>query len=197
MKRSVIFMPWYKKYLENIWNIPNVLTILRLLLIPVYVMLFVQNQMIAAMCVFIFASLTDLLDGYLARKYNQITAFGKLMDPLADKVMVITVMVTQVAAGRLPLAVLMVVAGKELFLIIGGWLLIKYRDIVVFASPIGKVAQTFFCIGLALTFLQEQLKAISFPLDIICIGVAVFLTFAALIHYIMGAARQLKEGKKK
>lgn len=190
-------MPWYKKYLENIWNVPNVLTMLRLLLIPVYVALFYRGHMIAAMIVFVAASLTDLLDGYLARKYNQITAFGKLMDPFADKVMVITVMLTQVLKGRAPWTALSVVAVKELIMVLGGWILVKYKDIVVYASPIGKVAQFTFCVGLALTFLHDRFPKdwVIYP-DRAVIWLAVAMTLAALLHYAAGVYQTLVKGKK-
>ncbi|MGN0764705.1 MAG: CDP-alcohol phosphatidyltransferase family protein, partial [Aristaeellaceae bacterium] len=72
-----------RKYTENIWNVPNVLTMLRLALIPVFVAVFAAGHDKLALLTFVIASLTDLLDGYLARKNHQITAFGKLMDPLA------------------------------------------------------------------------------------------------------------------
>ena len=81
------------KLFSNVWTIPNVLTILRIILIPVFVVLFFKGQKMAALAVFCAASLTDMLDGYLARKLNQITDFGKLFDPLADKLMVLTAMV--------------------------------------------------------------------------------------------------------
>ena len=77
-----------RKLFTNVWNIPNALTMLRLVLIPVFVYLFWKVDRKAALVVFLVASLTDMLDGMLARKLNQITDFGKLFDPLADKVMV-------------------------------------------------------------------------------------------------------------
>lgn len=188
-------MPWYKKYLENIWNVPNVLTMLRLILIPVYAVLFYRGRMIAAMCVFVVACLTDLLDGYLARKHNQITAFGKLVDPLADKLMVVTVMLTNVIAGRLPLLPLIILVCKELYMIWGGWRLIREKDIVVYASPIGKIAQFTFCIGLALTFLHEQFASLAVKPDIVIIWIATGLTLIACLHYTIKIMQQLKKAK--
>ena len=91
-----------QKLFSNVWTIPNVLTIIRIILIPVFVVLFFKGYKIAALCVFCAASLTDMLDGYLARKLNQITDFGKLFDPLADKVMVVTAMVCQALIGVFP-----------------------------------------------------------------------------------------------
>jgi len=188
-------MPWYDKYLHNVWNIPNILTIARLLSVPVYVILYYNGYIIASLCVFILASLTDLMDGYIARKYNLITAFGKLMDPLADKVMVLTVMLTRVVSGRIPLFAFCVVMGKELFMIWGGWALVKRKDIVVYASPIGKIAQFIFCAGLALSFFDTAYSKLGFDPDLILIYTAVALTFAALIHYTSSALKQVKNRK--
>ena len=75
-----------------ILNLPNILTILRMCLIPVFAVLYYNNMQPAALLVYLIAGATDILDGYLARKWNQITSFGKLMDPLADKFMVIGAM---------------------------------------------------------------------------------------------------------
>jgi CDP-diacylglycerol--glycerol-3-phosphate 3-phosphatidyltransferase len=188
-------MPWYKKYLENIWNLPNVLTMLRLLSIPVYVFLFYKGFMLSAMCVFIAACLTDWFDGYLARKNNQITAFGKLMDPLADKLMVVTVMLTNVLAHRLPLLPLIILVCKELYMILGSWALIKYKDIVVYASPIGKVAQFAFCIGLSLTFLHKYFVDLKIKPDALVIWIAMVLALIACLHYTIAIVRQLKKKK--
>ncbi|NCB35952.1 MAG: CDP-alcohol phosphatidyltransferase family protein, partial [Clostridia bacterium] len=79
------------------WNAPNILTMLRLLLIPIYwVLMMVRDNETAALIVFVTASITDLLDGYIARHFNQVTDWGKLFDPLADKLMVVSVMMTLV-----------------------------------------------------------------------------------------------------
>ena len=74
----------------SILNLPNALTLLRLLLIPVFVVLMANNRMMPALGVFVFASLTDILDGWIARRYQLVTDFGKLADPLADKLMVLS-----------------------------------------------------------------------------------------------------------
>ena len=83
-----------KELIRKNLNVPNVLTMIRLLLVPVYVALFVSGQKYAALVTFLAASLTDLLDGRIARKYNLITDFGKLVDPFADKVMVLTALLS-------------------------------------------------------------------------------------------------------
>ena len=81
-----------KEILKKNLNVPNVLSLIRLLLVPVYLILFVRGQKTAALVVFAAACFTDLLDGRIARKYNLITDLGKLLDPVADKVMILTAM---------------------------------------------------------------------------------------------------------
>ena len=73
-------------------NIPNLLTIVRMVLIPVFAGLYAAGRPVAALCVYVAACITDAVDGYLARRWNEVTAFGKLMDPLADKLLQLTMM---------------------------------------------------------------------------------------------------------
>ena len=103
-----------RKLFTNVWTIPNVLTMIRLLLIPVFVILYMNGHPKGALAVFAVASLTDLLDGFLARKLNQISNFGKLFDPLADKLMVLTALICQGVGGVIPWAAILIIAGKEL-----------------------------------------------------------------------------------
>ena len=116
-------------YFVDIWNVPNVLTMLRLVLIPVFVALYCTGHEKWALITFLVASFTDFLDGYLARKHNQITAFGKLMDPLADKVMVVTALLCQTLSGIVPWAAFVIVMLKELMMVLGGAFMLK-RDVV-------------------------------------------------------------------
>ena len=97
-------------------NTANKLTLLRVILIPVYLVIwhldFAYNN-IVALAIFIIASVTDFIDGYVARHYNQVTDFGKFMDPLADKVLVITSMIYFCAMGRFPAWALVIVMARE------------------------------------------------------------------------------------
>ncbi|NLD02676.1 MAG: CDP-alcohol phosphatidyltransferase family protein, partial [Clostridiales bacterium] len=103
---------------QNIWNAPNILTMLRLLLIPIYwVLMMVRDNETAALIVFVTASITDLLDGYIARHFNQVTDWGKLFDPLADKLMVVSVMMTLVLKGAVPLIILIIIGIKEIIMV--------------------------------------------------------------------------------
>lgn len=97
-------------------NTANKLTMLRVILIPVYLILWHLDfayHNIAALVVFLIASVTDFIDGYIARHYNQVTDFGKFMDPLADKVLVLTAMICFCAMGRFPAWALVIVMARE------------------------------------------------------------------------------------
>lgn len=133
-------------------NTANKLTMLRVILIPVYMVLwhldFSWNHY-AALAVFIIASLTDLLDGYIARHYNQVTDFGKFMDPLADKVLVLTAMIYFCAMGRFPAWALVIVIFRE-FAVSGMRLIAVEGGRVIAAGWSGKVktASTMVCLCL-------------------------------------------------
>ena len=152
------------KYLKDIWNLPNILTMLRLVLIPVFAGLFLAGYEKWALAVFIIASITDYLDGYLARKNNQITAFGKLMDPLADKLMVCTALLGQGLSGVFPWPAILIVMTKEVVMIIGGIYMLQ-NGIVVYSNILGKAAQFSFIAALILSFWHKEFVAASLPLD--------------------------------
>ncbi len=131
-------------------NTANKLTLLRVVMIPVYLVLwhldFYGNNY-AALAVFVAASLTDLLDGYIARHYDQVTDFGKFMDPLADKVLVLTAMICFCAMGRMPAWAVVIVIFRE-FAVSGLRLVAVEGGRVIAAGWSGKVktASTMVCL---------------------------------------------------
>ncbi len=184
-----------RKLFSNVWTIPNVLTIIRMLLIPVFAVLFFRGEKIAALCVFCAASLTDMLDGYLARKLNQITDFGKLFDPLADKLMVLTAMVCQTFWGPLPLVAVIIVAAKELMMVLGGVFMLS-RNVVVYSNYFGKAAQVGFIASLILSFFHDRFLEGNVILwgmtpDILLLWVTVALAVIAMAVYTAGAVKTL------
>lgn len=181
-----------RKYFVGIWNVPNVLTMLRLALIPVFLILYCQGLEKWALVVFLVASFTDFLDGYIARKTNTVTDFGKLMDPLADKVMVLTAILCQTITGVFPWVACLIVLCKELLMILGGAFMLK-RDIVVYANMLGKAAQVAFIAALVLSFWHGEFQAMALPMDTWVLWIAVALALAAMVDYALGAYRQLKK----
>ena len=119
-----------------------------------------QERVIAELAKIGFASITDYLDGYLARKNNQITAFGKLMDPLADKLMVCTALLGQGLSGVFPWPAILIVMTKEVVMIIGGIYMLQ-NGIVVYSNILGKAAQFSFIAALILSFWHKEFVAAS------------------------------------
>jgi cardiolipin synthase (CMP-forming) len=128
---------------EVFMNIPNLITMVRFLLIPVFVYFFFSENQYSieiAVAVFILSGITDTLDGYIARRYNQITKLGIVLDPLADKIMLITVLASVTISNNIPIWIIAVVAIKEILMIAGAISLYNERDIVIPANIFGKIS---------------------------------------------------------
>lgn len=123
------------------------ITLLRVALIPVFLVLAYTDHRIIATAVFIIASLSDLLDGYIARRYNQVSNFGKFMDPLADKILVLAAMCFLVEKGQMPGWVMAIVLFRE-FAVSGLRLVAAERQRVIAAAWSGKVKTTCTMVGL-------------------------------------------------
>ena len=154
-----------------------------------------RGRYYAALAVYIVASLTDLADGYIARKYNQITDFGKLLDPLADKLMVLSVMLSLVLKGILPALPLIIIAVKEGLMVLGGGFMLK-KGVVVYAQKIGKYAQLLVVSSLILSFFHEFFTRVGVPVHLILLWMAVALTLCALVFYATDCVKQLKGRKR-
>lgn len=136
-------------------NTANKLTLLRVGMIPLFLAVLYwgfPGSNYAALVIFILASLTDFADGYIARHYNQVTDFGKFMDPLADKVLVVTAMLWFVECGRMPAWAVAVVVFRE-FAVSGMRLVAAERGRVIAAGWSGKVKTASTMVGLCLMFL--------------------------------------------
>ena len=166
-------------------NTPNKLTILRVIMIPFFVFFMLADMGNAgkytALVLFIAASLTDTLDGYLARKYNQVTNFGKFMDPLADKLLVCSALICLMDVGKLPSWAVIVIISRE-FIISGFRLVASDNGIVIAASWWGKsktISQMVMIILMIADF-----GGVFGTLETILLYVAVILTVVSMIDYI-------------
>lgn len=182
------------KYFTDVWNVPNVLTMLRMVLIPVFAVVYAAGHTKWALVIFLAASLTDLLDGYIARKHQLITNFGKLMDPLADKLMVCTALICQGVKGIIPWAAIIIVIVKELLMVLGGAFMLK-NDVVVYSNMLGKTAMCAFVAALVLSFFHAEFTALGVQVDIIILNIAVVLTILAMLNYAYQAFKTLKARK--
>lgn len=161
-------------------NLANKLTMLRVLMIPVYLVMWSLNTPwsgYAALGVFVLASLTDLLDGHIARSRNLVTDFGKFMDPLADKVLVMTAMVCFCAGGRFPAWALVIVIFRE-FAVSGLRLIAVEGGRVIAAGWSGKVKTASTMIGLCVMHLNVPTMV-----DQLCIWVIVLTTVYSGVEY--------------
>ena len=169
--------------------VPNALTVLRFLLIPIIVIACVQGQYILAIAVLSISGLTDILDGTIARKYNYITDFGKLMDPLADKATQISLLTTLFIKGAIPIRILAIVVLKE-FCMVSGASFLYGKELVVSSKWYGKLATVLFYVAMVISLFLEQIgnttnniiKAIGIA-DTIIYYLAVITTIASLIMY--------------
>ena len=178
-------------------NAPNVLTLLRLALVPVAAILVYFDFMIPALAVYLTACGTDLLDGYIARKHNLITDAGILLDPLADKLMAIFTVMAFTVTGVLPWPILAVMLIKE-GLMIGGGIFLYAKGFVAPANRFGKVAAFTLNTSIAFTFLHHvvQPKPDMIPWHVYFIWLALALMVAALFQYAyFNMYRQMKEKK--
>ena len=177
-------------------NLPNKLTTLRVIMIPFFVFFLLwQNgenrtfRMIA-LALFIIASLTDLLDGKIARKYNLVTNFGKFMDPLADKLLVCSALICLIELNALPAWMVIIIISRE-FIISGFRLIASDNGVVIAASYWGKFKTTFQMVSVVLLILD--IPALAF-VPTICVWIALLLTIVSLVDYIYKNHKILTEG---
>lgn len=193
------------------WNtIPNWLCFLRIALIPVFTAMFIKGMYIPAFITMIVAAVTDLLDGKIARKFNMVSNLGKILDPIADKlsqIAIVIILIVKFWDGYLKY-ILMLFIVKELIMVIGGGLLLAKGMRPVAAEIWGKVATTVFYIfmiviiaiggeGSAL-YNVEFFKPIILPEWLITamVVISAALAFVSLFGYAPGFIRQIKENKQ-
>ncbi len=121
-------------------NIANLLTTIRFFLVPIVGWLLYNNQNIWAIVVLVLSGLTDIFDGFFARKFNTVTSWGKLADPLADKLMQIMVLVMLFIKDKISIVIVIILILKEIFMVIGSYFLYKEDNVVVSANWYGKIA---------------------------------------------------------
>ena len=176
-------------------NLPNKLTMLRMIMVPFFVLLMLlpggqAARNIAAGIVFIVASLTDTLDGYIARKYNLVTVFGKFMDPLADKLLVCSALICLVQLGRIAAWIVIIIIGRE-FIISGFRLVAAQKGVVIAAGWWGKAktAVTMVTIILLVFDFPDPVKTIAQVL----VWVSLILTVISLADYLWNNRQVLSE----
>ena len=167
-------------------NIPNVLTFIRLLLVPLFAYCMYREQYFIAGIIFLTAGATDILDGYIARKLHQVTSWGKIADPLSDKLMQATALVLLTFNHLIPLFVVVIVIAKEVFMGLGAFVVYRKSNIVVSSSIYGKVATVAFYIAIIFILIFKMLDYNNMSTHIIVsllLSIAVSSTLTAVIMY--------------
>lgn len=162
-------------------HIPNILTIIRFLLIPFIIYFLMKENFVVAIIFLVVSGATDVLDGTIARKYNFITDFGKLMDPLADKATQVATLVALVLKSLIPFWILAIVVIKE-FAMVAGASFLYGKELVVYSRWYGKLSTVLFYIAIFSSMLIRQFN-LPYNFDLYLYYVAVIATLFSLGAY--------------
>lgn len=176
-------------------NLANKITFFRVLLVPLFMFVLysdVNNSTYYAAAIFIFASLTDTLDGYIARSRNLVTNLGKFIDPLADKILVSAALISLVEIGKVPAWVVVVIIARE-FTITGFRVIAASEGVTIAASSLGKIKTITQLIAIiALLMNNYPFDKAGIPFDIIMLYVSLFFTVLSGLDYIYKNRHTLK-----
>ena len=176
-------------------NLPNKLTIARVIMIPFFLVFlmtdFFEAARYVALAIFIIASLTDMLDGKIARKYNLVTNFGKFMDPLADKLLVCSAMIAFTGMGIMPAWIVIIIIARE-FIISGFRLIAAEKNVVIAAGMSGKIKTTVQMIMCCLLIARLPFNFMRYD-EQVFIYAALVLTVYSLIVYLVQNKDVLKD----
>ncbi|MGC8938547.1 MAG: CDP-diacylglycerol--glycerol-3-phosphate 3-phosphatidyltransferase [Thermodesulfovibrio sp.] len=175
----------------QIFNLPTTLTIIRILIIPIFIIETPTNPQLGAVLFFI-ASLTDFLDGYLARKFRQITKLGIILDPIADKLLVISALIILVDIARVPAWIATVIVLRE-FTITTMRFYALSRGVVIPAETAGKAKTVLQMISILLLLIAEEIYGVDlYDIGLILIYIATFVAVFSGIKYIFHFWRSIK-----
>ncbi len=200
---------------KEICTIPNLLTLIRILLVPVYMTLLIIGSgnvgdyqynigmVHGALLIMVLASVTDVFDGMIARKFNQGSYVGQLIDPVADKCMHIGALIALTVAGYIHWLFVVLLAVREFMMVLVGSFILNKVNIK--ADMLGKVASCVISIGVILSFFHPQIVSLcnfsgafeNWGFDWFVIVIGLVLNWSAAIHYAINSFKQLKEGKEK
>ncbi len=174
-------------------NIPNQLTMARIVLIPIFIIVYLLGYNVWATVIFIVAAATDALDGYLARKWKLVSNFGKIMDPLADKLLVMAALVCMVELGVVAGWMVIVILGRE-FLISGFRAVAAAQGIVIAAGMTGKIKTVLQMVAIPLLLLENWPFSMftTVPVDQIVMWAAVGMTIISGAEYIIKNVKVFK-----
>ena len=178
-------------------NVPNLITLSRIVLIPLIIAIFYlpdewlsfSGKNMSATAIFIFAAITDWLDGYLARKLDQMSAFGAFLDPVADKLIVVGALIVLLTLGRVEMVVALIIIGREIAIsALREWMAIAGQSKHVAVALIGKIKTASQMIAIPLLLFEDELLGVNcHALGTILINVAAVLTVVSMLYYLRKA----------
>lgn len=187
--------------LKEIRTIPNILTLIRLASVPVFMFFVIFGgftkdlYVYVGLGIFLLAASTDLFDGAIARKYNQVTNLGKFLDPFADKVMHVGVLLSLVIIGYVHWIFIALLALKELTMVICGYFLVSNK-IVLQANSMGKIASFTLSVGVMASFFHKFFVEWGIYAHWIVLGIGIVLTYIAFVIYGVDALKDFKRIKQ-
>lgn len=182
--------------IKELKTIPNILSLFRIALIIPFVIFFLQKNYIAAAIAIILSGISDALDGFIARKFNQITDLGKMLDPLADKLTLISIMICIVILFPIVLPVVIVLIIKDVVMMIGASILLKDDIKPPAARWYGKIGTVMFYVSVGLiVFLKAAFNYENSILSLVLLGLTAAMMIFALIEYFI-MFRKLKNSSK-
>lgn len=168
-------------------NLPNFLTMIRFILVPVMAFLLLTEKFIAAIAVYVIASITDVLDGYIARKYNLITKLGKILDPMADKLLQFAALLGLWVIDVIPFWITLIFFLKEIFMGLGALKLLQKKDVVVPSMWFGKLSTVLFFVAIIFSMFSATyiiLKPYVLPMFILALLSLFFSFLMYLLNYL-------------
>lgn len=166
--------------MKDFFSVPNILSYIRIALVPVFAILFLTNHTMLALAIFLIASVTDAADGFIARKFNLITNIGKVLDPFADKLLKITVLSCFVYTNLVPIWFLVAMLVVDLTLVIFASVLFK-REIIIKSNIIGKAGTIIIAVGVLLTFFASSVS----PAHLVVLYSGLAVVVASAISYLI------------
>jgi len=173
-------------------NIPNLLTVFRLLLIPVMLYYLFADNLKIALVIYVLASATDVVDGFVARKFNMITNLGKILDPLADKLLQFAALIGLWYSKIIPLWILIVFFCKEILMGIGCFKLMLKDNVIVQAKWFGKLSTCIFFLAIIVSMLRRYFDVLA-PYPVILMIIALIMALFSLIMYVRNYLKVVKE----
>ncbi|BDZ53339.1 CDP-alcohol phosphatidyltransferase family protein [Agromyces marinus] len=183
---------------DRVWTVPNILSMLRLLLVPVFLVLVVAGEYVPALVVLVVASLTDLLDGYLARRLGQITRLGQLLDPAADRLYIFAALLGLAANGLVPWWIVVVIVARDVFLLVLGIVLANHGYGPLPVHQLGKAATFALFSGVPIIMLGlafPQVQPVSEPIGWAVTIWGAFLYWWAGVIYAIETARVVRQAR--